>query len=172
MFRLILFNTWTFVNVTSTRTDHNSAGLSEPVLQYILYRFWQFSWNDNMCKWKTWKVSSNTMGGHVVVAVWFPSKSPLHVLLLPVPVSLRSNKDVMVIRGRCWQEVLFTAVAFSYISPNRSHLIWNISFKNKLREFDKRSTHFFSLVIILLVLINWQCMDIIRRKLVLVTIGT
>ena len=112
MFRLILFNTWTFVNVTSTRTGHNSAGLSEPVLQYTLYRFWQFSWNDNMCKWKTWKVSSNTMGGHVVVAVWFPSKSPLHVLLLPVPVSLRSNKDVMVIRGRCWQEVLFTAVDF------------------------------------------------------------
>ena len=67
--KLILFNTWTFVNVTSTGTDHNSAGLSEPVLQYILYRFWQFSWNDNMCKWKTWKVSSNTMGGHVVVAV-------------------------------------------------------------------------------------------------------
>ena len=126
MFRLILFNTWTFVNVTSTRTGHNSAGLSEPVLQYILYRFWQFSWNDNMCKWKTWKVSSNTMGGHVVVAVWFPCKSPLHVLLLPVPVSLRSNKDVMVIRGRCWQEVLFTAVAFSYISPNRCHLIWDI----------------------------------------------
>ena len=94
MFRLILFNTWTFVNVNSTRTGHNSAGLSEPVLQYILYRFWQFSENDNMCKWKTWKVSSNKIGGHVVVAVWFPSKSPLHVLLLPVPVSLRSNVSV------------------------------------------------------------------------------
>ena len=52
--------------------------------------------------------------------------------------------------------------------------LYTIPYKDKLREFDKRSKHF------LLGdhftnsynLISWQCMDIVRRKLMLVTIAT
>ena len=46
--------------------------------------------------------------------------------------------------------------------------------KNELREFDKRSKHFLSgdHFINSHNLISWQSMDIVRRKLMLVTIGT
>ena len=56
-------------------------------------------------------------------------------------------------------------------SPNWSLYI---SFKNKLREFDKRSRHFplGDHFINSHNLISWHCMDIVRRKLRLVTIGT
>ena len=56
-------------------------------------------------------------------------------------------------------------------SPNWSLYI---SLKNKLREFDKRSKHFLlgDHFINSHNLISWQCMDIVRRKLMLVTIGT
>ena len=56
-------------------------------------------------------------------------------------------------------------------SPNWSLCI---SLKNELREFDKRSRHFLlgDHFINSHNLISWQCMDIVRRKLLLVTIGT
>ena len=56
-------------------------------------------------------------------------------------------------------------------SPNRSLYI---SLKNELREFDKRSKHFLlgDHFINSHNLISWQCMDIVRRKLMWVTIGT
>ena len=56
-------------------------------------------------------------------------------------------------------------------SPNWS---LHISFKNKLRDFDKRSGHFplGDHFINSHNLISWHCMDIVRRKLMLVTIGT
>ena len=56
-------------------------------------------------------------------------------------------------------------------SPNWSLYI---SLKNELREFDKRSKHFLvgDHFINSHNLISWQCMDIVRRNLMLVTIGT
>ena len=55
-------------------------------------------------------------------------------------------------------------------SPNWSPYI---SLKNVLREFDKRSRHFLlgDHFINSHYLISCQCMDIVRRKLMLVTIG-
>ena len=55
------------------------------------------------------------------------------------------------------------------ISPNWSLYI---SIKNVLREFDKRLRHFLlgDHFINSHNIISWQCMDIIRRKLMLVTI--
>ena len=52
--------------------------------------------------------------------------------------------------------------------------LYNISLKNELREFNKRSKHFLleDHFINSLNLISWQCMDIVGRKLMLVTIGT
>ena len=46
--------------------------------------------------------------------------------------------------------------------------------KDKLREFDERSKHFLldDNFIDSKNLISWPCMDVIRRKLMLVTIGT
>ena len=56
-------------------------------------------------------------------------------------------------------------------SPNWSLYIF---VKNKLREFDNRSRHFLcgDHFINSHNLISWQCMDIMRRKLMLITIGT
>ena len=56
-------------------------------------------------------------------------------------------------------------------SPNWS---LHISLKNELWEFDKRSKYFLlgDHLINSHNLISWQCMDIVRRKLLLVTIGT
>ena len=56
-------------------------------------------------------------------------------------------------------------------SPNCSLYI---SLKNELREFDKRSKHFLlgDHFINSHNLVSWQCMDIVRRKLKFVTIGT
>ena len=56
-------------------------------------------------------------------------------------------------------------------SPNRSPYI---SLKNVLREFDKRSRHllFGDHFINSHYLISCQCMDVVRRKLMSVTIGT
>ena len=52
--------------------------------------------------------------------------------------------------------------------------LYNISLENELREFDKRSKHFFlwDHFINSHNLISWHCTDIIRRKLMLATIGT
>ena len=56
-------------------------------------------------------------------------------------------------------------------SPNWSLYI---SLKNELREFDKKSKHFplGDHFINSHNLVSWHCMDIIGRKLMLVTIGT
>ena len=56
-------------------------------------------------------------------------------------------------------------------SPNWSLYI---SLKNKLREFEKRSKQFLlgDHLINSHNLISWHCMDIVRGKLMLVTIGT
>ena len=57
------------------------------------------------------------------------------------------------------------------ISPNWSLYI---SFKNELREFDKRSNHFFFAVHFIKShnLSSWLSMDIVGRRLMFVTIGT
>ena len=60
--------------------------------------------------------------------------------------------------------------------PNAKSPNWSlyISIKNVLRGFDERSRHFLlsDRFINSHNLISWQCMDIVRRKLMLVTIGT
>ena len=64
---------------------------------------------------------------------------------------------------------------FKHQYPHTNSPNWYpyISFKNKFREYDKRSKHFhFDHFINSHNLISWHCMDIIRRKLTLVTIGT
>ena len=52
--------------------------------------------------------------------------------------------------------------------------LYIISFKNELREFDKTSKYFLLAdhFINSHSLVSWQCMDIIGRKLMLVTTGT
>ena len=52
--------------------------------------------------------------------------------------------------------------------------LYTFRYKDKLREFDKRSKHFLlgDNFINSHNLICWPCMDIVRRKLMLVTIGT
>ena len=60
-----------------------------------------------------------------------------------------------------------------YISAYKFSKLISILMKG-LREFDKRSRHFLlgDRLIKSHNLISWQCMDIARRKLLLVTIGT
>ena len=55
-----------------------------------------------------------------------------------------------------------------------SKLISSISLKNELRGFDNRSRHFVCAdhFVNSHNRISWQCLDIVRRKLMLVTIGT
>ena len=75
--------------------------------------------------------------------------------------------------------ILATMAASQPFKPQNPHTNspnWSlyISFKNELREFDKRSRHFplGDHFINSHNLISWHCMDIVRRKLTLVTIGT
>ena len=76
-----------------------------------------------------------------------------------------------------WKMLFY--VQFNPLSPN-IHLqilqtdLYNISLKNELREFDKRSSDFLLCdhFIHSHDLVSWQCMDIIGGKLMLVTIGT
>ena len=61
-----------------------------------------------------------------------------------------------------------------YPQANSPNCSLYISLKNKLREFEKRLKHFLfgDHLINSHNLISWHCMDIVRRKLMLVTIGT
>ena len=61
-----------------------------------------------------------------------------------------------------------------YSNTNSPNLSLYISLKNVLREFDKKSKHFLlgDQFINSHNLISGQSMDIVRRKLMLVTIGT
>ena len=71
------------------------------------------------------------------------------------------------------------SVRFNPLGPN-IHIqilqtdLYTFPEKNELREFDKRSKHFLlgDHFIHSHNLISWHCMDIVRRKLMLVTIGT
>ena len=67
-------------------------------------------------------------------------------------------------------------LTFKTQCPHTNSPNWSlyISLKNELREFDKRSKHFIlgDHFINSHNLISWQCMGIIRRKLMLVTSGT
>ena len=65
--------------------------------------------------------------------------------------------------------------SFNPLSTNSPNWSLCISFKNKLRGFDKRSRQFplgDHFINSHLILISWHCMDIVRRKLTLDTIGT
>ena len=61
-----------------------------------------------------------------------------------------------------------------YQHTNSPNWCLYIFLKNELREFDKRSKHFLldDHFINSHNLVSWHCMDIVRRKLMLVTIGT
>ena len=71
---------------------------------------------------------------------------------------------------------LFCLHPFKSQYPRTNSPNWSlyISLKNELREFDKRSKHFLlgDHFINSHNLISWQSMDIVRRKLKFVTIGT
>ena len=74
--------------------------------------------------------------------------------------------------GDLWE--LLKATKSQYPHTNSPNWSPYISLKNELREYDKRSEHFPSgdHFINSHNLISRQCMDIVRRKLMLVTIGT
>lgn len=62
-----------------------------------------------------------------------------------------------------------------YLHTNSPDWSPHIFLKNKLRDFDKKNWSIFSLVIIFFILITsffCSCVDFVRRKLVLVTLGT
>ena len=68
----------------------------------------------------------------------------------------------------------YRIIKSQYLSTNSPNGSPYISLKNELRELDKRSRHFLygDHFINSYNLISWQCMDIVRRKLMLVTVGT
>ena len=68
---------------------------------------------------------------------------------------------------------LFYPFKSQYLHKNSSNWCPFISLKNELGEFDKRSRHFLfgDQFINSHNLISWQCMDIVGRNLMLVTIG-
>ena len=72
------------------------------------------------------------------------------------------------------KEIFFSTFKPQYPHTNSPNWSLYISFMNELGEFDKKSRHFplGDHFINSHNLISWHCMDIARRKLMLVTIGT
>ena len=102
------------------------------------------------------------------------------------PCSRSKMNAVMEVKGRCQDSKCCFKGTVSYLfkmyygnsslNPLANSPNWSlyISLKNKLREFEKRSKHFLfgDHLINSHNLISWHCMDIVRRKFMLVTIGT